>query len=86
MSDVFPSFKGDLDHPEHSCPITYWPIGGLTKRELFAAMAMQGIIASGNSIAQAQSLNRVETQHQARARYALGAAEALIAALEGDGT
>ncbi len=38
---VFPTFKGMLDYPEHNCPNEYRPVGGLTKRDLFAVMILQ---------------------------------------------
>jgi len=45
--------------------------GGLTKREKFAAMAMQGSITSESS----------STKHDVRAHWAVEAADALIAEL-----
>jgi hypothetical protein len=47
---------------------------GLTKRELFAAMAMQGALANGNK-------DGALTDY---ATVAVGAADALLAALEDD--
>lgn len=43
MTQVFPDYKywNDGDQPD-----TAWPEGGLTKRELFAAMAMQGLLSA----------------------------------------
>ena len=49
------------------------PCGGLTKREYFAAMAMQGLLASGDSGA-----SNV-------AKWSVGYATALLAALDGGG-
>lgn len=52
----------------------YDPEFGLTKRELFAAMAMQGLLASGDK----------STDADERAYHAIRHAEALIARLSAD--
>lgn len=54
---------------------------GLTKRELFAAMAMQGMHASG--LCKAGTKQEVPELLAVVATYAVNQADALIAALEG---
>lgn len=46
MTDyIFPSLAGQCP-PGSTTPTDFAAVGGLTKRELFAAMAMQGMLAS----------------------------------------
>jgi len=56
---------------------------GLTKRELFAAMAMQGILANPNLVAVDQEGNAFK--RASIKEYALQEADFLIKALEGKG-
>ena len=64
----------DAAYPSHFLPEQYNPEFGLTKRELFAAMAMQGVMADPNT-----------TLPFSRAAYlAVQAADALIEALDDD--
>lgn len=51
--------------------------GGLTKRELFAAMAMQGLCANPETYAAASNASEDEI-----ARWSVQQADALLAALE----
>jgi hypothetical protein len=74
MSDesAFPRVKSDrFDGAE--CVSDVWSEGGLSKRELFAAMAMQGFISSG----QVRSKEDVE----GLGFMALRAADSLLAEL-----
>ena len=50
-----------------------WPEMGLTKRELFAAMALQGMLACSG---------RIRNHSEVEARLAVDHADALITALE----
>lgn len=62
-----------------------WLDGGLTKRELFAAMAMQGILANTFKIGQLNTDGRTTIeaiQNSTICEAALGYADALIAELE----
>lgn len=54
--------------------------GGLTKRELFAAMAMQGMHASGLATASCESNLPLLMDHVAK--YAVNQADALLTALD----
>jgi hypothetical protein len=71
MSNVFPTLENNWNHDAGER--RYELVGGLTKRELFAAMAMQGLCA--NSIP--------GSQHQPHnvAREARQIADALLAEL-----
>lgn len=54
MSDqVFPEVTSESDNPDNNNVTAIWSKGGLTKRELFAAMATQALITgwySGNNV------------------------------------
>jgi len=56
------------------------PPAGLTKREFFAAMAMQGMIAAGGQWRDAES-NKIIESHGVFARNAIDHADALIVEL-----
>ena len=77
MTDVFPQYKGALEHPGYTVPNEYSPIGGLTKRELFAAMAMQGLMAVDVNA----TLGENQRPSERRAELAIKHADSLIAAL-----
>lgn len=66
-ASAFPSYKRDGHF------VDAFPSGGLTKRELFAAMAMQGICADG--------IPGQHHQYHATAQESVKYADALIAAL-----
>lgn len=74
---IFP--KEEYEHSQYSdgkmWPNGIYKFGGLTKRELFAAMAMQGILAN-------PELVRVYTEEIQIMRSAVNEADALIAELD----
>lgn len=56
--------------------------GGLTKRELFAAMAMQGIVSKVPYLTQTVAESKIEKRAEIIARGAIMYADSLIAELE----
>ena len=64
----------DDEHTPRGVPRLVTDARGLTKRELFAALALSGMCAMGDPSA--------DWNHQALARDAVAAADALIAALD----
>lgn len=72
-SHVFPQHDEVFSHPNGGKTVVHnnHPIGGLTKRELFAAMAMQGLLANAGTEAFALSLGKFSADY----------ADALIAEL-----
>lgn len=79
---VFPKSGEWTEHPEKDTLLWTGSIG-LTKRELFAAMAMQGLCADKNTAVHAVTLGREIADY--RAGHAVAHADALLAALEKDG-
>lgn len=78
MPTFTPNYMPDADFPNLE------PSGGLTKRELFAAMAMQAMVSSYDMIAAALNVG-AKTDVEAKdviARGAISYADALIAELE----
>lgn len=72
MSDqVFPEVTSESDNPDNNNVTAIWSKGGLTKRELFAAMIAQGMMATPD---------RVEARKVSMA-IAVQLADALIAEL-----
>ena len=61
----------DAAYPSHHFPERWNPEFGLSKRELIAAMAMQGILADPMAVAEFQHIARLSVLH----------ADALIAEL-----
>ncbi len=74
---AFPSSNREVHHSELNGP---WVSGrtftGLTKREYFAAMAMQGVLANAHAYTDGSGDRLIEV--------ALECADALLAALGGD--
>lgn len=74
---AFPVVNSPLFHEQY----------GLTKRELFAAMAMQGLLAAGEvhaAIYKAVEKSKVSSATECFAGAAVDYADALIAALESE--
>ncbi len=77
MNEVFPqdAFRKDADGTAY-----IERTGGLTKRELFAAMAMQGMIDPMSSVPSAEQISEWSVQI---AEWSVQQSDALIKALEG---
>ena len=80
MTDhVFPQPPFFMNTRGEMLPHENRPHGGLTRRELFAAMAMQGLLAMPSDIDIEPGAG---SWPEAYAKHALQAADALIAALD----
>ena len=61
MSDqVFPEVTSESDNPDNNNVTAIWSKGGLTKRELFAAMMMQGMVHDSRPAATVAAIWAVE--------------------------
>lgn len=76
---AFPGFENFI-HDTNKVVLTGKPHGGLTKRELFAAMAMMGIQNFWNALSHQTSVS--DPKPDVVAQMAVEQADALIAALE----
>lgn len=63
---------------ECAFPATNDSVSGLTKRELFAAMAMQGALSSGTEV----PVGKEQTRFEVVAQNSVAFADALLAELE----
>jgi hypothetical protein len=71
-----PSDNSPMENTKHPKTEPNWSIAHLTKREYFAAMAMQGLLANGETITKGEG--------HALAEYAIYQADELINSLNDD--
>jgi hypothetical protein len=69
---AFPKIKSDNGEYANNSVMSVWSEGGLTKRELFAAMALQGMLSDSN----------LTDTFENFARNSVKSADALIAELQ----
>ncbi len=76
---AFPNYR-----PEQISPgiVQTFCRGGLTKREYFAAMAMQGLLSANEPLVGITERDKGKTVGELAAMAAVGCADALIAELE----
>ncbi len=81
---AYPAIKTDAAYDGDGRGVPYsnvYSVGGLTKREYFAAMAMQGLLACDGERCFSAALTLKDSREE-RAKSAIAYADALLAELE----
>ncbi len=80
-NSIYPAFSKVYPDPATIRPAEFRPIGGLTKRELFAAMAMMAVMRDPEGVSAAAKATGMDREC-AMAAISCEAADALLAELD----